>query len=270
VKRIGNKGGLRRLGGQGGFVEFIIHEGLVKPAPARTQAAPKGAVPTAVLTTDPRRLAAVQALLQFQTRVPAEGLPAYGADRLSAELELFPVWCVQHTFGRRWDAAEQALWARVGTQLVGSAQAQPRIAVRGGWSVADAGAALEATGAVAGPITCDIAALLRDGGVAEDEGAELDLAIRWWDGARRAGLPVDADFGECWRALEWMGLQRHLMLLGQACRDRQGGADEAHTARLAPLLAAASKVALRYAPLKPLLRLLLPLQGQTVGAGYTF
>jgi len=225
------------------------------------------------LTTEPHLHAAVLALLQFQTCVPVDGLPAYGADRLQAELELFPVWCVQREFGRSWDAAGQALWARVSAQLVGSAQAQPRIAVRGGGSLADAATTPEAAGASAGPITCDIAALLRDGGVAEDEGAELDLAIRWWDGARRAGLPVDPDFGECWRALEWMGLQRQLMLLGQACRDRQErgvGADAAHAAYLATLLAAASKVALRYGPLKPLLRLLQPLQGATVGAGYTF
>ncbi len=215
----------------------------------------------------------MQALLQFQTRVPVDGLPAYGADRLQAELELFPAWCVQREFGRQWDAAEQALWQRIGALLVGSAQAQPRVAVHGsGWSL-PADLPTGGDGAVAGPITCDIAALLRDGGPAEDEGEELDLAIRWWDGARRAGLPVDADFGECWRALEWMSLQRQLMLLGRACRDRheQGGeADEAHAAELAMRLAAASKIALRYGPLKPLLRLLQPLQGQAPGAGYTF
>ncbi|MDP2004699.1 MAG: hypothetical protein Q8K45_03415 [Rubrivivax sp.] len=214
---------------------------------------------------------ALQALLQFQTGTPVDGLPAYGADRLAAELELFPQWCVQREFGRHWEATEQALWARICAHLVGSAQAQSRVAVR------------EGQGAVAGPITCDIAALLRDGGLAENESAELDLVIRWWDAARRAGLPVEADFGECWRALEWMGLHRHLMLLGQACQNRQeaaqsaaeneagGVAEMAHTARVATLLAASSKVALRYAPLKPLLRLLQPLQGApAVGAGYTF
>lgn len=225
------------------------------------------------MTTDSPTRAALQALLQFQAGVPVEGLPAYGADRVQAELDGFRAWCVQGAFGRAWDAAEQALWARVGAQLVGSAQAQPRVATRGGWSVDLAHTPPDARAAVAGPITCDIAALLRDDGVGEDEGAELDLAIRWWDGARRLGLPVDPDFGECWRALEWMGLQRQLMLLGLACRERHERGvehDAAHGARVARLLAAASKVALRYGPLKPLLRLLQPLQGATVGAGYTF
>ncbi len=231
--------------------------------------------PAPALTTDSSLRAAIQALLQFQAAVPVDGLPAYGADRLQAELEFFPTWCVQREFGRQWDAAEQALWTRLSAQLVGSAQAQPRIAVRGGWSVADTGTGTvpDRSVALAGPVTCDIAALLRDGGVAEDEGAELDLAIRWWDGARRLALPVEVDFGECWRTLEWMGLQRQLMLLGQACRRRHESgseADAAHDAHVARLLAAASKVALRYGPLKPLLRLLQPLQGETLGAGYTF
>ncbi|MBA4175816.1 MAG: hypothetical protein C0505_04550 [Leptothrix sp. (in: Bacteria)] len=218
---------------------------------------------------------AISALLRFQASTPADGLPPYGADRLLAELELFAAWCVQRESGRPWDAADQALWARVSAQLVGSAQAQPRIAVRAPRPPAAGPGGAEL---LAGPITLEIAALLRDGGAAEDEAAELDLAIRWWEGARRESLPVDADFGECWRALEWMGLLRQLTLLGQACRARQeeaanGAAVEpnpAHGANVASLLAAASKVALRYGPLKPLLRLLQPLQGETVGAGYTF
>ena len=34
------------------------------------------------------------------------------------------------------------------------------------------------------------------------------------DEARKAGLPVGDDFGEFYRAVEWMGLQRHLKILG--------------------------------------------------------
>ena len=42
----------------------------------------------------------------------------------------------------------------------------------------------------------------------------LDWTVRYWEKARKAGLPVDADFGEFWRDFEWMGLQRHLKVLG--------------------------------------------------------
>ena len=38
--------------------------------------------------------------------------------------------------------------------------------------------------------------------------------MRYWERAKRAGLPVHADFGEFYRDFEWMGLQRHLKVLG--------------------------------------------------------
>jgi len=117
----------------------------------------------------------------------------------------------------------------------------------------------------------DVARLLRADGVAGDEALELDAAIRWWEGARRAGLPVEADFGECWRALEWMALQQHLLRLAEG--DTGGTGHTGNTGNgghEAGLLAAVAKVALRYGPLKPLLWLLPVQPGAELSAGYTF
>lgn len=216
--------------------------------------------------------AALQALLQFQTQVPANGLPVVDEEHLAQALALFPTWCVQREFGQVWTEAEQALWSRVAGRLISSAVAQPVVAVRGSWALADGVNTPAPDGARAGPITSDLVALLRDAPHTDDESLELDWAVRWWEGARRAGLPVDADFGELWRSLEWMGLHRQLVWLGQQCREHHeaGAIATDLRQRLAPALAAASKVALRYAPLKPLLRLLQPLQGPALGAGYTF
>ena len=88
----------------------------------------------------------------------------------------------------------------------------------------------------------------------------LDLAVRWWQLARNAGLPVEADFGETWRALEWMSLLQRLLQLATP-------SDKATEARL---LGQASRVALRYASLKPLLHLLQPLGAAAPEAGFTF
>lgn len=211
---------------------------------------------------------ALQALLQFQLQVPAARLPPYGAERLAQKLALFPLWCVQREFGQHWTVPEQATWARVSSLLVDAIAAQPVVAVRGDWSLAQDAPPPGAGVALAGPITCDLASLLRDTSCTDDESVELDLAVRWWEQARSAGLPVDPDFGEFWRALEWMGLQRHLMLLGSHCRAKHQ--DGAAAVDLMHWLAGASKVALRYGPLKPLLRLLQPLQGAPLRSGYTF
>ncbi len=214
---------------------------------------------------------ALQALLQFQLQVSAAGLPPYGAERLQQELALFPEWCVQREFGQSWTAAEQAIWARVSAVLVDAIAAQPVVATCGGWPRVGDGASEtppDPSAALAGPITCDLVSVLRDTPITDDESVELDVTIRWWQQARSAGLPVDADFGEFWRQLEWMSLQRDLMLLGRHCQAKHR--DAAPAVSLAPWLAGASKVALRYGPLKPLLRLLQPLQGAPLQAGYTF
>ena len=72
--------------------------------------------------------------------------------------------------------------------------------------------------AAAGPIAYDMASLLRDAFLSWDEEREIDWAARYWEAARRATLPVADDFGEFWRQLEWIGLQRHLKVLGIFCR----------------------------------------------------
>ena len=46
-----------------------------------------------------------------------------------------------------------------------------------------------------GPVTYDLVSLLRDAYIAWDEERQLDLAVRYWERARAAGVPVHADFG---------------------------------------------------------------------------
>ena len=119
--------------------------------------------------------------------------------------------------------------------------------------------------AVVGPVTYDIASLLRDAFHSWDEAQEIDWAARWWQQARDAGLlgehAMASDFGECWRALEWMGLQRHLKVLGIFCRLKHRDGKPTYAADLPRFFAYATKVALRYRELKPLIGLIEPMTG---------
>lgn len=223
---------------------------------------------------------AIRALVRFQQAVPGEGLPAYDDALLRRELALFPEWCVGREFGIAWTAKQQQDWARVCDLLVASALAQPQVVVHRDWMprnlmVADPNPGiLDFQDAVRGPVTYDIASLLRDAFLSWDEAREIDWAVRWWEAARKAGLPLGEamghDFGECWRAIEWMGLQRHLKVLGIFCRLKHRDGKAKYAEDLPRFFGYATKVALRYRPLAPLLPLLEPMSGRTVASGFTF
>jgi hypothetical protein len=224
---------------------------------------------------------AIAALVTMQARVEPSALPPFDEALLRRELDLFPTWCVAREHGITWGAAEQQAWQQVCDRLVASAQAQPVVAVHADWMprnlmvCAEPGSAgnpgvLDFQDAVAGAVTYDVASLLRDAFISWPEEQEIDWAVRWWQAARKAGVPVAEDFGECWRALEWMGLQRHLKVLGIFCRLKHRDGKAGYAADLPRFFGYATKVALRYRPLAPLLKLLAPMSEREVAAGYTF
>jgi hypothetical protein len=109
--------------------------------------------------------------------------------------------------------------------------------------------------AVTGPITYDIVCLLRDAFVSWPEERVLDWAVRYWEKAKKAGLPVEADFGEFWRALEWMGLQRHLKVIGIFARLNYRDGKPKYLQDTPRFLGYARPVIKRYRELAPLGRL---------------
>lgn len=219
---------------------------------------------------------ALAALARMQQHVNPATLPPYDEALLRRELALFPEWCVGRHFGITWDDGQRDAWERLCRLLVASALAQPRVAVHRDWMPRNLMVAepnpgvLDFQDAVCGPVTYDLASLLRDAFISWDEEREIDWAVRGWEGARRAGLPVTDDFGEFWRQLEWMGLQRHLKVLGIFCRLQHRDGKPAYARDLPRFFGYATRVAMRYRELAPLLPLLEPMSGQALGAGYTF
>ncbi len=218
---------------------------------------------------------AIRALVQWQLQVPASALPPYDEAMLRRELALFPDWCVAREFSVTWTAAEQQTWQQVCDALVASALAQPVVAVHRDWMprnlmVADPNPAiLDFQDAAAGPIAYDMASLLRDAFHSWEEEREIDWAVRYWEAARRAALPVAADFGDFWRDLEWIGLQRHLKVLGIFCRLKHRDGKPKYSEDLPRFFAYATKVATRYRELQPLVALLEPLSGMKPDVGFS-
>jgi N-acetylmuramate 1-kinase len=211
---------------------------------------------------------ALGALVQWQTRGDASSLPPYDDALLRRELALFPEWCVARECGAVWTADEQQTWQHACDALVASALAQPTVAVHRDYMPRNLMVVegrnpgiLDFQDAVRGPITYDLACLLRDAFISWEEDVELDWAVRYWQAARKAGLDVGDDFGEFWRQVEWMGLQRHLKVLGIFCRLKHRDAKPKYSEDLPRFFNYAHKVAARYNALRPLSRLLEPLMG---------
>jgi len=210
---------------------------------------------------------AIAALIRWQANADPSTLPPYDDALLRRELALFPEWCVGRERCVTWSPADEAVWRVACDSLVASALAQPKVAVHRDFmprnlmvSEPNPGV-LDFQDAVHGPITYDVASLLRDAFISWSEDQEIDWAVRYWEAGRKAALPLPDDFGEFWRAVEWMGLQRHLKVLGIFCRLKHRDGKPAYSADLPRFFAYAHKVATRYNALRPLARLLEPLMG---------
>ncbi len=205
---------------------------------------------------------ATGALIRWQLATRAGELPPYDEALLRREMQLFHDWYVSRHLGVALTPDQSAMLEQVFRLLVDSALAQPRVYVHRDYmprnlmlSQPNPGV-LDFQDAVLGPITYDAVSLVRDAFISWEEERVLDWAARYWEKARQAGLPVDADFGEFWRAFEWMGLQRHLKVLGIFARIHYRDGKPKYLQDTPRFIRYAREVVQRYPALSPLARLL--------------
>lgn len=205
---------------------------------------------------------AVEALIRWQIATRAAELPPYDEALLRREMQLFPDWYVARHLGRELSGRQRETLEAIFALLAKSALAQPRVYVHRDYmprnlmvSEPNPGV-LDFQDAVIGPITYDMVSLVRDAFVSWDEERVLDWSVRYWEKAKQAGLPVEADFGEFWRAFEWMGLQRHLKVLGIFARINYRDGKPKYLADTPRFIRYARNVAQRYPALSSLNRLL--------------
>ena len=216
------------------------------------------------------------ALIRMQVNAPAAGLPRYDRALLQRELDLFPDWYAAKHVERAWTEAERAPWQRSCAALLANNLAQPVAFVHRDYHSRnlmvcdDNPGVLDFQDAVQGPLTYDLVSLLKDAYIQWDEEFVLDQVARYWEAARRAGLPVRADFAEFYRDFEWMGVQRQLKVLGIFARLFHRDGKSAYLDDMPRVASGLRTACERYAQLRPLLALLDAAEGATVRAGYTF
>ena len=228
-------------------------------------------------------LGAIDALVRWQLASRPGVLPPYDEALLSRELALFPDWYVARHRGLQLSTKQQqtleALFAQIrqhNLEALGGARVyvhrdfMPRnLMVQPADPRASLGV-LDFQDAVYGPVTYDIASLMRDAFLSWDEEFVLDITVRYWQQARQAGLPVGNDFGEFYAAVEWMGLQRHLKVLGIFARLTLRDGKPHYLADTPRFIQYVRSTASRYRQLSPLMHLLEEIEGSAVQAGYTF
>ena len=218
-----------------------------------------------------------QALIKWQLASKPDVLPVYDEAQIARELALFPDWYIaKHVAATLSDKQRNTLQA-VFTSIAQHALGQTRVYVHSDYmprnlmiSSPNPGV-LDFQDAVYGPISYDIASLYRDAFISWDEERVLDGTIRYWENARKAGLPLPAHFGDFYRDVEWMGLQRHLRILGIFARLNYRDGKPTYLADTPRFVNYVRKTSERYGVLRPLLRLFDELKiGETSVVGYTF
>ena len=219
---------------------------------------------------------AIDALIKWQLASRPHVLPPYDEALLRRELDLFPEWYMGRHLGHTPDSGEIALLERLFKHLIEASLAQPKVYVHRDYMprnlmVSDPNpGVLDFQDAVYGAITYDVVSLFRDAFLSWPEERVLEWAVRYWERARKAGLPVQNDFGVFYRDFEWTGLQRHLKVLGIFARIHYRDGKPGYLDDTPRFLQYARAVAERYSELTPLAKLLDSLEARTPRSAYTF
>ena len=163
---------------------------------------------------------AMQALLALQQLPQDADMPRYDEALLRRELQLFPEWYLQRHLGLNLSATQLERWEQTCALLIDSALAQPSVLVHRDFmprnlmlSEPNPGV-LDFQDAVYGPITYDITCLFKDAFLSWPEERVQCWLSDYWQLAREAGVPVQANLEQFLRASDLMGVQRHLKVIG--------------------------------------------------------
>jgi N-acetylmuramate 1-kinase len=230
---------------------------------------------------------AVDALIDWQLASKPNVLPPYDEALLRRELALFPDWYLAKHKGITLDAAQQAVLDNAFSLIVKRNLEVPCVYVhrdfmpRNLMVMDQVGkrslGVLDFQDAVYGPITYDIASLMRDAFLSWEEPFVLDITIRYWQKAVKAGLlganspsGWGADFGEFYRAVEWQALQRHLKILGIFARLTLRDGKPKYLADTPRFINYVRKTADRYRELGPFLKLIDQIEGIETAMGFAY
>jgi len=213
-------------------------------------------------TPDDLYRAAIDTLLDIQSASRPGRLPPYDRALLQRELDLFPEWYVARHLGVTLTTEERQAFDALCAKILAVNLAEPRVFVHRDYHsrnlmLADGRpGVLDFQDAVEGPLSYDLVSLFKDAYIDWPEEQTLDWLARYWEKAKKRGLPIAGDFGDFFRAYEWMGVQRHLKVLGIFARLKHRDGKDGYLKDMPRVAGYLYAAAARYAALAPLARLL--------------
>ena len=220
--------------------------------------------------------AALDTLVRIQAATRPGELPVYNEALLRRELDLFPEWYVARQLGATLAEKDARVLEAAFATILKNNLAQAQVYVHRDYHsrnlmvCAALPGVIDFQDAVCGPITYDLASLLKDAYVRWDEERIIDWCVRYWEKARKAALPVPADFADFYRDFEWMGIQRHLKVAGIFARLCHRDGKERYLADIPLVLDYLQRACARYRELGSLAALLDRLHERRAKTGYTF
>jgi aminoglycoside/choline kinase family phosphotransferase len=220
--------------------------------------------------------AATDSLINIQLASRDNELPPYDEALLLREMRLFPEWYIGKHLGVTLSEAQNAKLETVFARIIANNLAQPKVYVHRDYHSRNLMVTepnpgiIDFQDAVYGPITYDLASLFKDAYIRWEEAEIIDWLIRYWEKARKIGLPIAEDFSVFYRDYEWMAVQRHLKVLGIFARLYHRDGKDGYLKDLPLVMAYLRAACVRYIDLKPLLNLLDTLEPQISKEGYSF
>jgi aminoglycoside/choline kinase family phosphotransferase len=219
---------------------------------------------------------AYMALIKMQLASRKGEFPDYDEALLTREMQLFQEWYIAKHLQIELSEAQKEILQKTFALLNNNVLNQAQVYVHRDYHsrnlmVCEVNPGiLDFQDAVYGAITYDLVSLLKDAYIYWEEDQVLDWAVRYWQAARKAHLPVPQDFAVFYRDFEWMGAQRHLKVLGIFARLYYRDGKEGYLKDMPLVMDYLRRTCARYIELKPLLRLLDELEDRKPAVGYTF
>lgn len=208
-----------------------------------------------------------QALIKMQLATEPGRLPDYDAALLLRELQLFPDWYLKQHLGVTLTPSQQQVLDQTFALLIDNILQQPQVTVHRDFhsrnlmvTAVNNPGVLDFQDAVTGAITYDLVSLFKDAYIRWPEETMMDWVVRYWQAAKQAGLPVHADFGEFYRDFEWMGVQRHIKVLGIFARLSHRDGKDGYLKDMPLVMDYLQAACERYVELRPFFKLLRSLE----------